>query len=445
MSSLLQGSLNQTSFKNVLEKVVQDQIEGILYLRYSDEQFNTKMLVAGNHIGAISGSFVATWSSLLVPKWLTAQDYEQTRLQSSDATQAIRNLLQRGKLASQALGSVLQERTTMGLLPLLERRDGRFLLTKRSVKDGFITSGTAIADLLKDLQTRASKIVLIDPNQEYEVLQTASNASDLDYSFMEVLASLANELSLLEIAKRTRMPWDQLSLALHDLEAQGLIRRKNIVSRVVDFEPQVSGVVSQKRIRNRLIPGDVAPDFELPGLGGRKHKLSDYRGKKVLLRFNRQAGCPICNPRNREFIRLYPTFQASNVELIGIFGSSEDVMPLGIGLQNPPYPVLADPQDTIYAKYGVERSLWGMLNPQNWKHLDGIREGMKMDTFKNTRSGDGEATRMPAEFLIDEQGMIEQVHYHAFAMDFLPLETLLTEWLQVKPNEANENLYQLEP
>ena len=120
-------------------------------------------------------------------------------------------------------------------------------------------------------------------------------------------------------------------------------------------------------------------------------------------------------------------------------------MPLGIGLQNPPYPVLADPQDTIYAKYGVERSLWGMLNPQNWKHLDGIREGMKMDTFKNTRSGDGEATRMPAEFLIDEQGMIEQVHYHAFAMDFLPLETLLTEWLQVKPNEANENLYQLEP
>ena len=249
MSSLLQGSLNQTSFKNVLEKVVQDQIEGILYLRYSDEQFNTKMLVAGNHIGAISGSFVATWSSLLVPKWLTAQDYEQTRLQSSDATQAIRNLLQRGKLASQALGSVLQERTTMGLLPLLERRDGRFLLTKRSVKDGFITSGTAIADLLKDLQTRASKIVLIDPNQEYEVLQTASNASDLDYSFMEVLASLANELSLLEIAKRTRMPWDQLSLALHDLEAQGLIRRKNIVSRVVEFEPQVSGVVP--RIQRR--------------------------------------------------------------------------------------------------------------------------------------------------------------------------------------------------
>ena len=41
--------------------------------------------------------------------------------------------------------------------------------------------------------------------------------------------------------------------------------------------------------------------------------------------------------------------------------------------------------------------------------------------------------------------MIEQIHYHAFAMDFLPLETLLTEWSQVKPNDANENLYQLEP
>jgi peroxiredoxin len=26
-----------------------------------------------------------------------------------------------------------------------------------------------------------------------------------------------------------------------------------------------------------------APDFELPDLAGRKHRLSDHRGKKVLL------------------------------------------------------------------------------------------------------------------------------------------------------------------
>ena len=34
--------------------------------------------------------------------------------------------------------------------------------------------------------------------------------------------------------------------------------------------------------RERLLSGE-APDFELPDVNGRMHRLSDYRGKKVLL------------------------------------------------------------------------------------------------------------------------------------------------------------------
>jgi peroxiredoxin Q/BCP len=32
-----------------------------------------------------------------------------------------------------------------------------------------------------------------------------------------------------------------------------------------------------------LKPGDKAPDFSLPGSDGKTHKLSDYRGKVVVL------------------------------------------------------------------------------------------------------------------------------------------------------------------
>ena len=32
-----------------------------------------------------------------------------------------------------------------------------------------------------------------------------------------------------------------------------------------------------------LKPGDQAPDFSLPGSDGHVHKLSDYRGKTVVL------------------------------------------------------------------------------------------------------------------------------------------------------------------
>ena len=31
--------------------------------------------------------------------------------------------------------------------------------------------------------------------------------------------------------------------------------------------------------------GDAAPEFELPGTGGRTYRLSDYRGKKLVIAF----------------------------------------------------------------------------------------------------------------------------------------------------------------
>ena len=38
-----------------------------------------------------------------------------------------------------------------------------------------------------------------------------------------------------------------------------------------------------ERARAELKVGDVAPDFSLPGSDGRTYKLSDYRGKQVVV------------------------------------------------------------------------------------------------------------------------------------------------------------------
>ena len=40
--------------------------------------------------------------------------------------------------------------------------------------------------------------------------------------------------------------------------------------------------------------GVVMPDFSLTCLDGKEHKLSDFRGSKVLLCFYRMAYCPNC-------------------------------------------------------------------------------------------------------------------------------------------------------
>jgi len=41
-----------------------------------------------------------------------------------------------------------------------------------------------------------------------------------------------------------------------------------------------------------LNPGDTAPDFEVTDHTGRKRKLSDYRGHKVVLWFYPKADTP---------------------------------------------------------------------------------------------------------------------------------------------------------
>ena len=40
--------------------------------------------------------------------------------------------------------------------------------------------------------------------------------------------------------------------------------------------------------------GDAAPDFELPGTGGKTYRLSDYRGRGVVLAFYPGDFTPVC-------------------------------------------------------------------------------------------------------------------------------------------------------
>ena len=43
--------------------------------------------------------------------------------------------------------------------------------------------------------------------------------------------------------------------------------------------------------------GDKAPDFELPDISMKMHKLSDYIGKKIVLAFFPAPESPVCTYR----------------------------------------------------------------------------------------------------------------------------------------------------
>jgi len=118
--------------------------------------------------------------------------------------------------------------------------------------------------------------------------------------------------------------------------------------------------------------GTTAPDFELPDENGKLHRLSDYRGKAIILYFypkDNTAGCTVeaCNFRDD-----YSDYQAAGVTILGV---SPDPVASHAKFKNKfdlPFPLLADEGHKVCDLYGV----WG---PK--KFLGRSYEGVLRTTF----------------------------------------------------------------
>jgi peroxiredoxin len=63
--------------------------------------------------------------------------------------------------------------------------------------------------------------------------------------------------------------------------------------------------------------GQLAPDFELKDLAGKNVRLSDYRGKVVLLNFW-ATWCPPCKEEMPWFVDLQQRYGAQGLQVIGV-------------------------------------------------------------------------------------------------------------------------------
>ena len=66
---------------------------------------------------------------------------------------------------------------------------------------------------------------------------------------------------------------------------KGLPKAAIIAGIVIIVAVVVFIVMGQKEKYEPVVAGTVAPEFELPGIDGKAHKLSEYRGKVVFLNF----------------------------------------------------------------------------------------------------------------------------------------------------------------
>jgi peroxiredoxin Q/BCP len=171
--------------------------------------------------------------------------------------------------------------------------------------------------------------------------------------------------------------------------------------------------------------GDKAPDFSVVSATGDTLQLENLKGKKVFLAFFRYASCPVCNFRMNEIIQSYDVLQAKGYVFIAVFESNNETLQGYLKETEVPFALVGDPSLVLYKKYGVEKSFWRMVGSMfNKKTKSNLKEGKVLVKGKNLKR-DGNMSRIPADFIIDENGMISIAYYGKNIGDHLPLEQIL--------------------
>jgi len=133
----------------------------------------------------------------------------------------------------------------------------------------------------------------------------------------------------------------------------------------------------------RLNIGDEAPEFEVNNQNNEITKLSDYKGKKVVLYFYPKDNTPGCTAESCNLRDNYRKLKAAGYEILGVSPDPVKSHQKFISKYELPFTLLADTEKDILQKYDVwkEKSMYGR------KYMGTVR----------------------TTFIIDEEGKIERI------------------------------------
>ena len=143
-----------------------------------------------------------------------------------------------------------------------------------------------------------------------------------------------------------------------------------------------------------LETGIAAPDFTLCDQDGKEVRLSDFRGKKVVLYFYSKDNTAGCNKQACGFGELYPQFVEKGAEVIGI---SKDTVASHRKFADKfelPFTLLADPEKEVLQLYDVlkEKTMYGkkVMGTVRTTHLIN-EEGIIEKAFGKVKPGENPA------------------------------------------------------
>ena len=99
--------------------------------------------------------------------------------------------------------------------------------------------------------------------------------------------------------------------------------------------------------------GDKAPAFDLPTDGGGQMKLSDLKGKTVVLYFYPKDSTPGCTTEGNDFTELHGEFEKAGAVILGASKDSVKRHDNFKAKQGFPFTLLSDEDGVLCEAYGV--------------------------------------------------------------------------------------------
>jgi thioredoxin-dependent peroxiredoxin len=132
--------------------------------------------------------------------------------------------------------------------------------------------------------------------------------------------------------------------------------------------------------------GDAAPDFELPGTGGKTYRLSELRGRNVVLAFYPGDDTRVCTAQFCSYRDKGDRLDQLDADVLGISPQSVDSHERWAQEQSLNVPLLADEDLAVSKSYGVV----GWAGPLGkLAGLEGVKNGRYVMRSVFVVDGDG--------------------------------------------------------
>jgi len=135
--------------------------------------------------------------------------------------------------------------------------------------------------------------------------------------------------------------------------------------------------------------GDKAPAFSLPDADGNTVKLSDFKGRKVIVYFYPAASTPGCTKQACDFRDSLAPLNEAGLDVIGISPDKPAKLAKFRDAEGLTFPLLSDPDREVLTAWGAfgEKMMYG-------KTVQGV---------------------IRSTFVVDEKGAIEVAQYNVKA------------------------------